>query len=492
MLTGISIDYLILTAAILLLLSIVASKTSGRLGVPSLLLFLLIGMLAGADGLGGIDFANTALVQLLGVFALIIILFSGGLDTRWESVKPVLLKGLILSTIGVMLTAAIVGIVVWQLTEFSLVEGLLLGAIISSTDAAAVFSILRSKNLGLKKRLRPLLELESGSNDPMAFFLTITLMQLLLVPDTSLWEGLLSFLLQMSIGGLVGYLMGRLMVWVLNHIRLDYDGLYPVLIIGLVLLIYSLAVFFKGNGFLAVYIAGVILGNHSFIHKRSILKFFDGQAWLMQIIMFLALGLLVYPSRIVPVIGIGLLVSFVLIFVARPLSVFLSLAIFKMQIREKLLISWVGLRGAVPIIFAIFPLMAGLPNAEMIFNIVFFVVLTSVAVQGTTLAPVARWLGLYQWEPPKKKYPLELDLTEGFHNELVEITVPEDCSAAGKPLVEVGFPQTALIVMIERNKKYITPKGTTIIEPGDNLLVMTDRPEDLAHVNSCLGINKVS
>ena len=492
MLNAISIDYLILTAAILLLLSIVASKTSGRLGVPSLLLFLLIGMLAGADGPGGIDFSNTALVQLLGVFALIIILFSGGLDTRWESVKPVLFKGLILATAGVMLTAAIVGVIVWQLTDFSLVEGLLLGAIISSTDAAAVFSILRSKNLGLKKRLRPLLELESGSNDPMAFFLTITLMQVLLVPDTSIWEGVLSFLMQMSIGGLVGYLFGRLMVWVLNHIRLDYDGLYPVLIIGLVLLIYSLAAFFKGNGFLAIYIAGVILGNHSFIHKRSILKFFDGQAWLMQIIMFLALGLLVYPSKIVPVIGIGLLVSFALIFVARPLSVFLSLSFFKMQIREKLLISWVGLRGAVPIIFAIFPLMAGLPNAEMIFNIVFFVVLTSVAVQGTTLAPIARWLGLYQWEPPKKKYPLERDLTEGFHNELLEITVPEDCSAAGKRLVEIGFPQTALIVMIEQNKKYITPKGTTIIEPGDNLLVMTDRPEDLASVNTCLGINRVS
>jgi cell volume regulation protein A len=489
--TTLSIDYLILTGAILLLLSILASKTSGKLGVPSLLLFMAIGMLAGADGPGGIDFSNTGMAQFMGVFALIMILFSGGLDTRWESVKPVLWKGVLLSTLGVMITAGVVGLFVWQFTGFSLVEGLLLGAIISSTDAAAVFSILRSKNIGLKGRLRPLLELESGSNDPMAFFLTITLVQIALLPDTSFWDGILSFLLQMSVGALAGYLMGKAMNWILNHIKLDYDGLYPVLLLGLVLFTYALTSFLKGNGFLAVYIAAVILGNRNFIHKRSILKFFDGQAWLMQIVMFLALGLLVYPSRIIPVIGIGLLVSVVLIFVARPLGVFISLHFFKMQTREKILISWVGLRGAVPIIFATYPLMAGLVKADIIFNIVFFVVLTSVALQGTTLSVVAKWLALYREVSPKRRYPLELELTDGFHNELVEVSVPPECSAVGKSLVELNFPKNTLIVMIERDKKYITPNGATILEPGDNLLVMTDSPKDLASINSCLGIKRI-
>lgn len=325
---GLNIDHIILIAAILLLLSIVASKTSGRLGVPSLLLFLLIGMLAGSDGPGGIEFSSAGIAQMLGVFALILILFSGGMDTRWESVKPVLWKGVLLSTLGVLLTAGVVGAFVYFLTDFSLVEGLLLGAIISSTDAAAVFSILRSKNIGLKGRLRPLLELESGSNDPMAFFLTITLTQLAVNTDSSIWAGVISFFIQMSVGAASGYLMGKIMVWVLNRIKLDYDGLYPVLLTGLVLFTYAITASLNGNGFLAIYIAAVILGNNNFIHKKSMLKFYDGQAWLMQIVMFLALGLLVYPSKILPVVGTGLLVSFVLIFIARPIGVFLSLSFF--------------------------------------------------------------------------------------------------------------------------------------------------------------------
>lgn len=492
MLDSIGIDYLILIGAVLLLLSIIASKTSGRLGVPALLFFMMIGMVAGGDGPGGIEFSNYGFAQFLGVIALAFILFSGGLDTRYESVKPVMKKGLVLATLGVVLTAVVVGLIVWKLTPFSLIEGLLLGSIISSTDAAAVFSILRSKNLGLKGRLRPILELESGSNDPMAYFLTITLTGFALSPEMSVWSGVFSFLLQMSIGGLVGYVVGKGIVWLINKINLDYDGLYPVLLLAMVLFTYALSSVLKGNGFLSVYIAGVILGNSSFIHKKSILKFYDGLAWLMQIIMFLALGLLVNPSNIIPIAGTGLLVSLALIFVARPIGVFVSLAFFKVQIREKLLISWVGLRGAVPIIFATYPLMAGLAHAEMMFNIVFFVVFTSVALQGTTLPVVAKWLGLYRQEHPKRRYPLELELVEGFHNELVEIEVPTGCSSVGRRIVDLGFPKNTLIVMIERNKKYITPNGSTIIEPGDNLLVMTDSENDLTNVNSCLGINRLN
>lgn len=484
-------ENLILLGAILLFLSIIASKTSGRLGVPSLIIFMGIGILTGIDGIGKIPFNDFEAIQKLGTLALIFILFSGGIDTKMESVGPIMWKGVSLATIGVIVTAGVTGLFVWRLTEFTLLEGLLLGSIISSTDAAAVFSILRSKNIGLRGRLRPLLELESGSNDPIAFFLTISFIQLITLEAFGFWNVLLQFIIQMSLGLVYGYLMGRASVWIINKIKLDYEGLYPVMVLALVLFTYAMTAFGFGNGFLAVYVMAVVMGNSSFIHKKSLMKFYDGQAWLMQIIMFIALGLLVNPHEIIPVMGVGLAVSVFLMLVARPIGVFTSLILFRMKVKEMLFISWVGLRGAVPIIFATFAVTAGIEKSSLIFNIIFFIVITSVALQGTTLMVVAKWLHLDKSITAARHYPLEIELTDSFRKQLVEVSIPENCPQANKRVVDLGFPRNALIVMIERNKQYITPNGSTVILPGDNLLVMTNSIRDLQSINACLQINQV-
>src|SRR6478736_1062837 len=324
-----STENILLLGSILLFISIAASKTSVKLGVPTLILFLIVGMLAGSDGLGKIYFNDPETAQFLGVVALTFILFSGGLDTKWESMKPVLRSGIALSTLGVLITALTVGLFTSYLLKISLVEGLLLGAIVSSTDAAAVFSILRSKRIGLKGILRPLLEFESGSNDPMGYFLTISFIYLLTDKDASALSLIPRFLQGMILGAGCGYLMGKAMIWIVNKIKLDFDGLYPVLTLSLVFFTFSFTDLIGGNGFLAVYISAIILGSSNFIHKKSLIRFYDGQAWLMQIIMFLTLGLLVYPSKLVPILIPGLLLSAFLIFIARPIAVFISLAFTK-------------------------------------------------------------------------------------------------------------------------------------------------------------------
>lgn len=474
-----TLENIMLIGSILLLISILGSKSTGKLGVPTLIIFLAIGMLAGSDGVGGIHFTDSRLAQSLGIIALTFILFSGGLETKWESIKPVLWQGITLSTLGVLLTAAGLGIFIYFISDFTLTEGFLIGAIVSSTDAAAVFSILRSKKIGLKGNLRPLLELESGSNDPMAYFLTISITALLVNKDSSYWELIPLFFQQMIIGAVIGYLMGHVMVWILNKINLDYDGLYPVMTLALVFFTYSITTYLNGNGFLAVYLSGIILGNRYFIHKKSIMRFYDGQAWLMQIVMFLTLGLLVFPKQMLPFIGTGLAISIFLMFVARPAAVFLSLFLFKTNYRESLLISWVGLRGAVPIVFATYPLLQGVEKSLMIFNIVFFIVLTSVILQGTTIPLMAKWLYLFKPAKFKTRYPLELELSDNFRNELFEMEVKENSIAIGKKIFQLKFPRSSLIVLINRNEKYITPSGTTKIEPGDKLLIMSDNKSDV-------------
>ncbi|MCL4261682.1 MAG: potassium/proton antiporter [Anaerolineae bacterium] len=468
-------EYMMIGAATLLLISVLVSKISDRFGVPVLLLFLLLGMVIGSDGPGGIYFDDPALAQFLGVIALILILFSGGLDTEWASVRPVLKEGMLLATFGVFLTALAVGLFATLLLDFSLIEGLLLGAIVSSTDAAAVFSILRSKGISLKGRLKPLLELESGSNDPMAIFLTIGLIQLLSQPDTSPLSLVGLFVLQMGIGAVMGYGMGRVMLFFINRSRLGYEGLYPVLTLSLVFLTFGLTDALNGSGFLAVYLAGVVLGRYDFIHKRSLLRFHDGLAWLMQIAMFLALGLLVFPSELVPVVGVGLLIAAFLMFVARPVSVFLSLLPSSLDWRAKTFISWVGLRGAAPIILATFPLLARLPQADLIFNIVFFIVLTSVLLQGTTLSPVARWLRVDAPAARKRLYPLEYNPMEGLKSELKELPIPPDSPMVGKAIVELGLPADFLIMLIARNDDFVMPSGGTVVQGDDTLLVLSDK-----------------
>jgi potassium/hydrogen antiporter len=468
-----SIDYILIGAAALVLISILANRVSGRLGIPALLIFLLVGMLAGSEGPGGIYFDDYWIAQSIGVIALTYILFSGGIDTRWSAVRPVLAYGVVLATIGVLLTALLVGAFATLVLGFSPLEGFLLGAVVSSTDAAAVFSILRTRRASLKGILRPLLELESGSNDPMAVFLTIGVITLLLMPDRSGLTLIPLFIQQMAVGGLIGYGMGRAMVYLINRLKLEFEGLYPVLTLTLVLLTYGIAAALGGSGFLAVYIGGLVMGNSSFIHKNSLTRFHEGIAWLMQITMFLTLGLLVFPSHLLPVIGSGILISLFLIFMARPAAVFISLLPWKMDIREKVMVSWVGLRGAVPVVLATFPLLAGVPQAETIFNLVFFIVLTSALVHGTSIPLVARWLDVASPLRDTSRLALDLGPECDIQSAMIEIVVPEGADVVGKQVVELGLPPGALIVMIEKGDNRFVPCGSTILEAGDKLLVLS-------------------
>lgn len=472
---NLTIENILLVGSLLLLVSILAGKTSYKFGVPTLLLFLIIGMLAGSDGIGGIHFDDPKLAQFIGIVSLNFILFSGGLDTNWTDVKPILREGVVLSTLGVLLTAVSLGTFVWFVTDFTIYESLLLGSIVSSTDAAAVFSILRSKSLALKTNLRPTLELESGSNDPMAYVMTIAFLTLVVNQDQSFISIIPLFLQQMILGGIAGITFGIASKYIINKIKLDFEGLYPVLVITLMFITFSATDFVGGNGFLAIYICAVYLGNQDLIHKKTILKMFDGLAWLMQIVLFLTLGLLVFPSQIIPYMGIGLLISVFLIIVARPIGVFISLMFFKMKLKRRFYISWVGLRGAVPIVFATYPLLAGIDKAHMIFNIVFFISVTSILIQGTTLSIVAKWLGVALPEQAKKLTATDLLLSENPKAEMKEILITSNCFAVNKKIVELGFPKNAIIAMIIRDNNYITPNGATIIKAQDTLIVLADR-----------------
>lgn len=485
-------ENILLVGSILLFISLLAGKTSFKLGIPVLILFLAIGMLAGSDGIGGIHFDNPKATQFVGIVALNFILFSGGLDTDWKLVKPVLSKGLALSTIGVLLTALFVGLFVWAVTDFTLVEGLLLGSIVSSTDSAAVFSILRSKNLALKGNLRSILELESGSNDPMAYILTIVCTGLVVNQDHSFVSIPLLLLKQLLFGALFGFGLGKIGAFIINKIKLDYEGLYIVLVIAIMFFSFSATDFIGGNGFLAVYISAVMLGNKELVYKKTILKSFDSFAWIMQITLFLTLGLLVFPKQVVPVFGLGLIISIFLIVIARPLSVFISLIPFKIQSRSKVFISWVGLRGAVPIVFATYPLIAGAEKANMIFNIVFFISVTSVLIQGTTLPSIAKWLKLTLPEELKQKTSSDIELSESLKTSLTELIISAPNSIIGKHIVEIGFPKTSLISIIQRDGRYITPTGATVIEDNDKLFILTEDKETLNKVFEILSVEKVN
>jgi cell volume regulation protein A len=481
-------ENIILFGSILLIISIFVSKTSVSTGIPTLILFLVIGMLAGSDGIGGFEFDDPHVAQILGVIALNFILFSGGMDTKWESIKPIVWRGVALSTIGVLLTAVSVGLFVHYITDFTILEGLLLGSIVASTDAAAVFSILRSRKIGLKGHIRPTLELESGSNDALAYLLTITLISIIKSGDISPWVLAGKFLQQMILGALTGFYFGKLMTFILNKIKLETEGLYPVLVMAMIFFTFSFTDIIGGNGFLAVYLAALVLGNSDFIHKKSLIRFYDGQAWLMQIIMFLTLGLLVFPSKILPIAGLGVIISLFLMFVARPIGVFLSLVFFRIKVREKMFISWVGLRGAVPIVFATYPLIERIENANMIFNLVFFISVSSVLLQGSTLALAAKWLKVTVPQKVKRKFALDLELSDGEKNELIEIEIPEDSKAVDKPIVKLGFPHTATIVMLKRKGKYIMPSGSTILEYGDRLFILANNNADKEEVSKALDL----
>jgi cell volume regulation protein A len=469
-----SLEHIITGFSLLLIISIVASKASSRFGIPSLLIFLFIGMVAGSKLLGNIAFNDLRLAQYIGVVALAFILFSGGLETDWKVVKPVLWQGISLATLGVLITAVMLGYFAVYVLHFSIIEGLLLGSIVSSTDAAAVFSVLRSRKISLSGHLKPLLELESGSNDPMAVFLTIGFISIITGPNKSMVDMVPMFFMQMGIGALMGYVCGKGILLFINRVKLEYDGLYPVLTISLVLLAYALTSYLKGNGFLAIYIIGVIMGNSNFVQKRNLIHFHSGVAWLMQIAMFLTLGLLAVPAKIIPVAGIGFIVSIFLIFIARPASVFISLIKTNLDFNEKLFISWVGLRGSLPIILATFPMIAGIQKSDMVFNMIFFIVFTSALFQGTSIAFVARLLKVEVPFKDKIKYPLEFEQNDDLNTRLIDFTVPYNSWMVEKTVAEIGVPQDSLITLIARNDDFVVPGGKTKIEEGDVLQILVN------------------
>jgi len=483
------LENLLAGAGALILLSIMASKVSGRAGLPALVLFLLVGILAGSEGFGGIEFDDSLFAQSLGIVALAYILFSGGLDTEWRAVRPVLGPGILLSTVAVILTAVTMGVAASLILGLPLLHGMLLGAIVSSTDAAAVFSVMRSRGVGLGERLRRVLELESGSNDPMAIFLTIGLITLIVEPNTS-WLSLVPlFVQQMAFGAAVGLLIGRLAVPAINRLNLAYDGLYPVFTLALVAVVYGLSSIVGGNGFLAVYLAGLVMGNRHFIHKRSIMRFHDGLGWLMQITMFIALGLLVFPSGLLPIAWTGLALAVVLIFVARPLSVFATLWFTRLSKAEIALISWVGLRGAVPIILATYPLVMNVPNADILFNIVFFIVVLSVLLQGPTIPTVARLLNVDAPQKTRLRFPIEFEQTADMDSDLVEMTVPSGSPIVDKKILELGLPEEALVVLVSREGQFLVPRGSTTLREGDRLLLLAD-DTSLHEVRRIVGVGE--
>lgn len=466
---------ILLIGSVILLVAIFAAKSGSRFGTPTLLLFLLIGMLFGSDGLG-IVFDNPMTAQFIGMLALSVILFSGGMDTKYSEIRPVIKEGVILATLGVLLTALIAGLFIYLLSGwfnvgFTLAESFLLAAAMSSTDSASVFSILRSKKKGLSQNLRPLLELESGSNDPMAYILTIILIQYITSGGgIDIWHSALTFVIQMSVGFAAGYVLGKLGVYIINKINLGNKSLYAVLLLGMVYLIFSLTDLVGGNGYLAVYIAGLVVGNNKIVFQKSLTNFFDGYTWLFQIVMFISLGLLVNPHELIDVVEVGTLIAIFMILIARPVSVFLCLLPFKkIDFKGKLYVSWVGLRGAVPIIFATYILAGGIEHAGMMFNTVFFITIISLLLQGTTVSSMSSLLGL---STKLQEDSFGIDIPDEISAQLVEKDVTEKWLKGGSQLKDIPFNDQTLVMMIRRGDDYIVPKGDTEIISGDKILCL--------------------
>ncbi|MCO8120897.1 potassium/proton antiporter [Stieleria sp. TO1_6] len=467
-----SIETLILITGILLLLGIASNKFSARMGVPVLFVFLIVGMLAGSEGIGGIEFENYSLAHGIGTVALCIILFDGGIRTPYRSIQSAWKPAGVLATVGVFITALITGLAASWILGLSVLEGLLLGSIVGSTDASVVFSVLRGGGVHIRPKLANTLEVESGSNDPMAIFLTIGLIQVLsgAVP---LGGGLLVlFLNQIVLGSVVGLLVGWVGSLMLRHIRLEAAGLYPVMATALGLTSFGLAAAFGGSGFLSVYLTGIVIGNQRPVFHRGILLFHDAMAWICQILMFTALGILSFPSRLLEVAMPALAIAGVLIFVARPVAVFLCAAPFKFTRPELTFLSWVGLKGAVPITLATFPMLANLEGASVMFDVVFFVVLVSALVQGWTLPAVARYLKL---DVPSRLPPpvtLEISSLGNVDGDIVDYFVDEECRAAGTMVKHLALPEGVVIALIVRDEQTILPQGRSTLESGDHVIVV--------------------
>lgn len=481
-----STDIIILLIGIFLLSGVMMTKLSARAGVPALILFMFLGMLLGSDISGLIHFSNPKIAQMVGVFALIIILFEGGLQTEWKHVRPILGGSTVLATLGVFLTTSIVAIAAYYILDIGWLEAFLLGSIVGSTDAAAVFSVLSGQNI--KQKISSTLEAESGTNDPMAMFLTIIFIEWILMPDISVWSFVGMFLLQMGLGILFGFGLGFLASKTMNKIKLDASGLYAVLSAGFAIFIYSLTAVLGGSGLLAVYIAAMIIGNRELTHSYSIFSFHEGFAWLMQIMMFVILGLLVFPSELAnwDLIWKGLVLSFVLLAIARPIAVFVSTIFFPYTIKEKWFISWAGLRGAVPIVLATFPMLAGVQNSTLYFNIVFFIVLTSALLQGSTIPFVAKLLNLNGPPKPERIHSLELVSMDRANAEMLEIVVSATSPFAGQLVQTIGLPEKTVISAIIRQGDLVMPTGSTKLLARDVLYILTAK-DQVKNVRLVLG-----
>ncbi|MFG6117157.1 potassium/proton antiporter [Halobacillus sp. MO56] len=467
-------DAFLLLTALLLFSGVLVAKFSSRWGIPSLILFIMVGMLFGSDGLGIIYFDDASTAQIIGVFALVIILFEGGLHTKWATVRSVAVPSLSLATLGVLLTSLIIGFSAYLIFNLTILEGMLLGAIVGSTDAAAVFAALKERNI--KAKMGATLEAESGTNDPMAVFLTLSLIEMLTVQDLSVWMMVPKFFIQMGTGLLFGIILGKLASFSINWIKLDSSALYPIFSVAFALVTYSVTAFLGGSGFLAVYVAALVVGNSELTYRYSIFQFNEGFAWMAQILMFIILGLLVFPGQVFTsaIMLNGLLLSALLILVARPIAVFLSLIKMGYTVKEKLFISWAGLRGAVPIVLATFPIVNGVENSQVMFNIVFFIVLTSALVQGSTISLVAKKLHLVG---PKKDVPhhsIELISMGKASAEMIQYQVSPQSAVVGQKLRDVEFPNRANISAIIRDNQVITPYGETEIKAGDFLYILVE------------------
>ena len=464
----------LLIGSILLFVSIVVGKTGYRFGVPTLLLFLVVGMIFGSDGLG-LQFHNAKEAQFIGMVALSIILFSGGMDTKFREIKPILGPGIVLSTVGVLLTALFTGLFIWWLSGMSwtniylpITTSLLLAATMSSTDSASVFAILRSQKMNLKHNLRPMLELESGSNDPMAYMLTIVLTQFIQSAGMGVGAIVASFLIQFIVGAATGYILGKLAILMLNKLNIDNQALYPILLLAFVFFTFSITDLLKGNGYLAVYIAGMMVGNNKIMHRKEIYTFMDGLTWLFQIIMFLCLGLLVNPHEMLEVAVVALLIGVFMIVIGRPLSVFLCLLSFrKITMKSRFFVSWVGLRGAVPIIFATYPVVAGVEGSNIIFNIVFFI----------TISFAARLLHLS--EPLEKTgNDFGVELPEEIDSDLSDMTVTREMLEEADTLKDMNLPKGTLVMIVKREDEFLIPNGTLKLHEGDKLLLISEKSKD--------------
>ena len=473
---------ILLVGSILMLAGIMAGKVGTRFGVPALLLFLITGMIFGSSGLG-IQYNDAGHTQFVGMIALTVILFFGGLETKFIEIRPILGPGITLSTLGVLLTTVSFGGFLYGMDQlgfapvhFTFPIALLLAATMSSTDSASVFALLRSKNMHLKEGLRPILELESGSNDPMAYMLTIALIQYVTGgSEGSIGSILLTFLLQFSVGGLLGYAMGWLTVKFLNKANIGNEALYPILLLCAVFLTFSATTLLQGNGYLAVYIMGVFVGNKKVIHKKSIVTFFDGLTWLLQIALFIILGLFVDAHNLLPIAGFALLAGLVMIFVARPLAVHLCLVFFpSISMRGRWFLSWVGLRGAVPIIFATYPLMSQVEGAETLFNIVFFITLLSLLIQGSTMPAVARLLKLDE-EAKNEVSLFGVEIPQHTGAQMVEREVTNEMLSDGRLLMEIDLREEELVILVRRGDNYMVPKGKLALEVGDILLIVFEQ-----------------